>query len=209
MIKTFGKLFTSGSDSADSNEDLEKFTNFTPGENIIDLEAQLKKLKKTYSNGLDGFEIEFETLQKYEKIQQRNGNTFKTAQLPKNSKKNRYQKIYANERTRVKLTDPKKDGSDYINANYIPSDVLFSTKYSYIATQAPLQNTFEDFWRMIFEKNSKIIVMLAEEEDEKEVFISCSIKAHRYWPKLGKEEKYGDFIIENVSELIVQDFCLP
>jgi len=48
--------------------------------------------------------------------------------------------------------------------------------------------------------------MLAEEEDEKEVFISCSIKAHRYWPKLGKEEKYGDFIIENVSELIIQDF---
>jgi len=47
--------------------------------------------------------------------------------------------------------------------------------------------------------------MLAEEEDEKDTFINCSIKAHRYWPKLGKEEKYGDYIVSNESEFIFYD----
>jgi len=78
--------------------------------------------------------------------------SLKTGQTSKNIKKNRYPKILPNDKTRVKLSDPKKEGNDYINANYIPSEILYSTKFSYIATQAPLPNTFEDFWRMIYEK---------------------------------------------------------
>jgi len=61
---------------------------------------------------------------------------------------------------------------------------------------------------MIYEKNSNIIVMLAEEEDEKETFINCSIKAHRYWPKIGKEEKYGDFLVVNENEYIYNDLYI-
>jgi len=82
--------------------------------------------------------------------------------------------------------------------------IYFLSNFSYIATQAPLPNTFEDFWRMIYEKNTNIIVMLAE-DDEKETFIQCSIKAHRYWPKIGKEEKYGDFTVNNEIEIIYND----
>jgi protein tyrosine phosphatase len=114
------------------------------------------------------------------------------------------------------LNDPKKEGNDYINANLICSEILFETKYSYIATQAPLPNTFEDFWRMIFERNTNIIIMLAEEEDEKETFLSVNvnfyikktIKAHRYWPKLGKEETYGDFIVINETEQVFNDLII-
>ena len=35
----------------------------------------------------------------------------------------------------------------------------------YIATQFPLENTMDDFWRMVWEKKSNCIVMLANLEE--------------------------------------------
>ena len=37
--------------------------------------------------------------------------------------------------------------------------------HSYIATQAPLKNTVEDFWRMVFEQKSQAILMLTALEE--------------------------------------------
>ncbi|VEL25607.1 unnamed protein product [Protopolystoma xenopodis] len=60
----------------------------------------------------------------------------------------------------------------YINANYIPEvqaclslkDVSkaesFNTGWLYIATQGPTKQTSGDFWRMVVEQHSPIIVML-------------------------------------------------
>ena len=36
-------------------------------------------------------------------------------------------------------------------------------------TQAPMQNTVEDFWRMVWEYKSSIIVMLTQLEEGEEV----------------------------------------
>ena len=49
--------------------------------------------------------------------------------------------------------------SDYINASMIDG---FQQKNAFIATQAPLENTVIDFWRMIQEKNVHTIVMLTK-----------------------------------------------
>ncbi|KAL0183181.1 hypothetical protein M9458_022556, partial [Cirrhinus mrigala] len=37
------------------------------------------------------------------------------------------------------------------------------SKRSYIATQGCLQNTISDFWRMVFQENSRVIVMTTKE----------------------------------------------
>ena len=45
----------------------------------------------------------------------------------------------------------------------------FQKRNAFIATQAPLENTINDFWRMIVEQNVHIIVMLTKLEDKDQV----------------------------------------
>ena len=51
------------------------------------------------------------------------------------------------------------DGSDYINASHIDS---YHHRRAFIATQGPLQSTIGDFWRMVWQYNSPVVVMLTE-----------------------------------------------
>uniref|UniRef100_A0AAG5CY38 protein-tyrosine-phosphatase n=1 Tax=Anopheles atroparvus TaxID=41427 RepID=A0AAG5CY38_ANOAO len=75
--------------------------------------------------------------------------------------KNRYANVVPLPETRVhlkRLNDDEK--TEYINANFVkgPKD---SANY-YIACQAPMENTTNDFWRMIWEQNSKVIIMATD-----------------------------------------------
>lgn len=81
-----------------------------------------------------------------------------SATLPCNKTKNRYTDVLPVEATRIKLA-PRADepGSDYINANIVTDPTPISTDGSagndiYICAQAPLQNTLNDFWRMVWEQ---------------------------------------------------------
>nr|CAH8861470.1 unnamed protein product [Trichobilharzia regenti] len=105
-----------------------------------------------------------------------------------NKKLNRFMDILPYDQTRVKLSpfDKYKQDHDYVNASFIyeiipctnatTHPVLNRNKIDYIASQAPLESTVGDFWRMIIEQNITIIVMLTRlyEED-----IS---KCYQYWP---------------------------
>jgi protein tyrosine phosphatase len=71
-----------------------------------------------------------------------------------NSSKNRYRDVIANEKSRVKLLDIK---NDYINA-----DKIYFSNFSYISTQSPLINTYRDFWKMVWDQNTNVIVMLTK-----------------------------------------------
>lgn len=57
-----------------------------------------------------------------------------------------------------RLDDDEK--TEYINANFVkgPKD----TTHYYIACQAPLEHTLIDFWRMIWEQNSRVIIMATD-----------------------------------------------
>jgi tyrosine-protein phosphatase non-receptor type 4 len=52
------------------------------------------------------------------------------------------------------------DDGDYINANYVNMEIPNGTINRYIATQGPLSNTVKDFWRMVQQESSHLIVML-------------------------------------------------
>ena len=54
------------------------------------------------------------------------------------------------------------EGSDYFNASYIDG---YRYRNAYIATQGPLNETVEDFWRMLWEHNSTIVVMLTKQRE--------------------------------------------
>lgn len=88
------------------------------------------------------------------------GSRFISANLPVNKHKNRLVHILPLEGTRVCLQPIRGiEGSDYINASFIDG---YRYRAAYIATQGPLSDTTEDLWRMLWEHNSTIIVMLTK-----------------------------------------------
>ncbi|KAF9545865.1 hypothetical protein EC957_010369 [Mortierella hygrophila] len=87
--------------------------------------------------------------------------------------KNRYNNVWPFDHTRVKIQELDQDGDDYINASLLTPP--FGLK-SYIATQAPLPSTLLDFWKVVWEQNSRVVVMLTREVE------MGRVKCHKYWP---------------------------
>lgn len=50
---------------------------------------------------------------------------------------------------------------------------------AYIATQAPLPDTVDDFWKMVWDQGTTTIVMLVKEKE------GGREKCHKYWPEKG------------------------
>ncbi|XP_072448404.1 receptor-type tyrosine-protein phosphatase mu-like, partial [Chiloscyllium punctatum] len=63
----------------------------------------------------------------------------------------------------------------------------------YIATQGPLSHTIADFWEMIWQEDSNIIIMLTNliEQDKP--------KCEQYWPDQHQRERYGDFTVVSTA----------
>lgn len=99
------------------------------------------------------------------------------AESPAARSKNRYSNIIPFDYSRVRLTrsDLSGDENDYINASFIK--VPFDRKRTYIATQGPLRSTLGDFWRMVVEQESRVIVCLSPEME------NGMEKCARYWPE--------------------------
>ncbi|KAI8144705.1 protein-tyrosine phosphatase-like protein [Fennellomyces sp. T-0311] len=65
----------------------------------------------------------------------------------------------------------------------------------YISTQGPLPATFGDFWSIVWEQETRVIVMLTKEEEMNR------IKCHRYWPsEVGESQQYGQIKVTLISK---------
>ncbi|KAJ1535148.1 hypothetical protein HK096_002975 [Nowakowskiella sp. JEL0078] len=108
-----------------------------------------------------------------------------------NARRNRYQDIVPFDYNRVCL-DSADEHSDYINASFVGG---FPGCKTYIACQAPLESTLADFWQMIWDKKSPLIVMLTPLEE------NGRLKSAQYWPPaIGKQSTYGNLVVSFEDE---------
>ncbi|MCJ1243252.1 hypothetical protein MMC30_000449 [Trapelia coarctata] len=101
--------------------------------------------------------------------------------------KNRYKDMLPYDHSRVRLQNVPSGGCDYINASHIKAG--WSNRH-YIATQAPVPATFEDFWRVVWEQDARVVVMLTAEAE------GGQRKCHPYW----LPGDYGPMKLKALSE---------
>ncbi|XP_052364085.1 receptor-type tyrosine-protein phosphatase delta-like [Oncorhynchus keta] len=156
---------------------IQRLTQIEPAENVTGTELEFKRLASAKAHT----------------------SRFVSANLPCNKFKNRLVNIMPYESTRVCLQPIRGvEGSDYINASFIDG---YRQQRAYIATQGPLAETTEDYWRMLWEHNSTIVVMLTKlREMGRE-------KCHQYWPA-ERSARYQYFVVDPMAEYNMPQYIL-
>ncbi|XP_028407981.1 tyrosine-protein phosphatase non-receptor type 12-like isoform X2 [Dendronephthya gigantea] len=175
------------------------------------METAFKQFEKTINvlgeldqNGESGFAREFQALRQTSFKYKAKGNTAyatKAGECLSNRAKNRFKDILPFDHTRVTIPPFGDDDSDYINANFIKG---VDGEKVYIASQGPLPNTVNDFWRMLWSYKVKVVVMLCREEE------NGKKKCHRYWCE-GDEDNltFGEIIVKTERTIGVgNDFVM-
>jgi len=99
----------------------------------------------------------------------------------------------------VKLHALVEGDSDYINANFVGCDKV---RRKYILTQAPLPNTVNDLWRMVWQEKVPVIVCLTK-MSEGEVQ-----KAHKYWPDEGQTIQFGRLLVKQTRSQLISNIAV-
>ncbi|XP_043472751.1 tyrosine-protein phosphatase non-receptor type 9 isoform X3 [Leptopilina heterotoma] len=118
--------------------------------------------------------------------------TFNNAKIRSNQSKNRYTDVLCYDHSRVCLSLLDGDStSDYINANFVDG---YKQRNAFISTQGPLPKTCGDFWRMIWEQQTLVIVMTTR------VVERGRTKCAQYWgPEPGDEVSAGGFTVTTLE----------
>ncbi|TKW07247.1 hypothetical protein SEVIR_7G295700v4 [Setaria viridis] len=112
------------------------------------------------------------------------------AHYPVNREKNRYIDVLPFDDTRVKLkstTTSLTSNNDYINASFIKATEGNRRVATFICTQGPLVNTFEDFWEMVYQYQCPAIVMVTQFD---------SVKCDKYLPLHNGRGAYGKYNVK-------------
>ncbi|KAF5402068.1 Receptor-type tyrosine-protein phosphatase delta [Paragonimus heterotremus] len=157
--------------------------------------AHYKKLRMLDTAGGTGMELEFKKLQQFRLPRAK----YTSAQLMCNKAKNRVPHVLPYESTRVALQPIRGvEGSDYINASFVDS---YRDRKAYIATQGPMAKTVEDFWRMVWELNSNIVVMLTGLTERGR---EC---CYSYWPS-ERSARYQYYVVDPMVEYNMPNYTL-
>ncbi|CAC5365513.1 Coadhesin,Thrombospondin-1,Adhesion G protein-coupled receptor B1,Mucin-like protein,Receptor-type tyrosine-protein phosphatase gamma,Hemicentin-1,Thrombospondin-2,A disintegrin and metalloproteinase with thrombospondin motifs adt-1,Properdin [Mytilus coruscus] len=114
------------------------------------------------------------------------------AQKKENMPKNRFKTTFPYDHTRVILQPVSgSPHTDYINANLVDG---FEKESCYIASQGPLKHTFTDFWTMIWQNNTRKVIMLTN------LMEVAKVKCDKYWPEGGKPMVLGNLVLTLQSE---------
>ncbi|KYO34553.1 receptor-type tyrosine-protein phosphatase C isoform C [Alligator mississippiensis] len=172
---------------------------------LLELHTYLNNLKRRdQPNEPSLLEAEFQRLPTYKGWRTQN-----TGNRGENRSKNRNSKVipYDFNRVPIKHEEEKskesehdsdessdedsesEEASRYINASFISG---YWGPRAMIATQAPMQETINDFWQMVFQRKVKVIVMLTElKEGDQEL---CA----RYW---GEQKQTYDGIDVEMKDI--------
>ncbi|KAK2709625.1 uncharacterized protein LOC136026953 [Artemia franciscana] len=138
----------------------------------------------------DRLEQEWEGLCTYEP----DPNSTIVASKPENAPKNRVPDVLPYDHNRVILSElANASGSDYINASTITDHDPRNP--AYIATQGPLPMTVTDFWQLVWEQGSVVLVLLTRLSEHGEQL------CYRYWPEEGSQT-FHIYEVHLVSEHI-------
>ncbi|XP_053287913.1 tyrosine-protein phosphatase non-receptor type 6 isoform X3 [Pleuronectes platessa] len=177
--------------------------------NAADIDSRVKELNQTTQQqqpegqaeqSKAGFWEEFDALQKQQaKVKK----SREEGQRPENKSKNRYKNILPFDDTRVVLkdADPSVVGSDYINGNYVKNNLWeLGDQKVYIACQGCLASTVNDFWQMVWQENTRVIVMTTREVEK------GRNKCVPYWPDLQTTKEMGRYLVTFESEREATDY---
>ncbi|KAL5486487.1 hypothetical protein EMCRGX_G018974 [Ephydatia muelleri] len=164
---------------------------------VTNLRVSINSLSKTKSGKtINGFQEQFSLL---DMVSRRpSPDECSDGAQPYNKAKNRYQNKLPYNASRPLLTTTGTEGSDYINASFVDG---YKQCKGYIATQGPLQNTVEDFWRMVWEFKCRVIIMMCPLTEKGHESSYC------YWPT--EEEmavSYGSISVTLQSQLLYDGY---
>lgn len=152
--------------------------------------------------GKRGLSDEYEEIVTHEKT-----GTFLVSSSPMNMRKNRYVNVKCYDHSRVVLEPYDlidgidiNDTKDYINASFVDG---YRQSKAYISTQGPVEWTFVDFWRMIWQTGCRVIVMVTLNIENE------MTKCDKYWP--GSAERVmraGVYTIEHINSERHEDFIV-
>ncbi|XP_016405910.1 tyrosine-protein phosphatase non-receptor type 9-like isoform X1 [Sinocyclocheilus rhinocerous] len=160
---------------------LENTSIHIPGPEVMCLAELMAHLNRAQRSGIY---LEYEELRR-----EQPPGTFTYALAAHNQERNRYGDVLCLDQTRVRLEARRNERSDYINASFMDG---YKQKNAYIGTQGPLEKTYGDFWRMVWEQSVLVIVMTTRTDE------GGRRKCGQYWPKEeGGQEVYGHIAVVN------------
>ncbi|KAL4236493.1 hypothetical protein ACF0H5_004879 [Mactra antiquata] len=133
-------------------------------------------------------DVEFETLSRLSPTADEW--QYSSAKLVRNRTKNRYSNVLPMEEfmPRLEQLDDTNCDTTYINAVVLPS---YKQKDAFIITQTPLEETKDDFWRLLWERNIHLIVMMNNNEE--------TTDEEQYWPDDDATITSGNLVITHKS----------